>query len=434
MTEPENQTGKNMPYSPFFEDNSSRVESRRAIFSDQRRKARVRRKALVSLLILAFLALLISGTIVFLLERGAVGIPDVVGMSFSSAKRTLEELHLKVKASPGDEGSERTGRFYVVKQTPSPGRKVKRGALVILHLLNAVAENTKNRGPEKGKGNSSRRENPGVSKPRQYFDINKAVKHVTYLASTIGYREQGTPAEERAAEYIATELRNLGYTVEFQAPIPIPATGKVTRNVIAELKGTQRKERVIVVGAHIDSKGGPGANDNATGCAAVLELARVLKENMRHVPTIRFVFFGAEEFPSGVGGDNHHFGSRYYVKTLSDSERGKIAGMVSVDMVGAGANFYANSMGISKQILRDYFLEFGGKFGLVPRKDPGWSDHEPFEKARIPSVWIEFTGGNPYHSPEDNILSVNWSNVSKAGSLLQDFFEYYLTPERVDAL
>lgn len=432
MKDPENQTGKNMPYSPFFGDDSSQVESRRAIFSEQRHKARVRKKVLTFLFILALLTLITAGTIVFLLKQGAVEIPDVVGKSFSSAKRTLEELHLKVGTRLADEGSEQTTRSRVVNQTPGPGEKVKRGGLVILHLSGAVAENTKNNGPKRG--SSSKRKNLEVSNPRQYFDINKAIKHVTFLASTIGYREQGTPSEERAAEYIMAELRYLGYAVESQAPISIPVTGKVTRNVIAELKGTQRKERVIVVGAHMESKGGPGANDNATGCAVVLELARVLKENMRHVPTTRFVFFGAEEYPPGIGGDHHHFGSRYYVDNLSESEKARIAGMVSVDMVGTGANFYANSMGISKQVLRDYFLDFGRTLGLAPRKDPGWSDHEPFERAGIPSVWIEFTGGNPCHGPEDNILSVNWSNVNKAGSLLQDFFEYYLTPERVDAL
>lgn len=76
-----------------------------------------------------------------------------------------------------------------------------------------------------------------------------------------------------------------------------------------------------MLGGHLDSFGGPGANENATGCAVLLELARVLKNNNKTVPNVQFIFFGGEEIATGASADDHHWGSRYFVTTMSETDR-----------------------------------------------------------------------------------------------------------------
>ncbi|MFH1151421.1 MAG: M28 family metallopeptidase [Actinomycetota bacterium] len=267
----------------------------------------------------------------------------------------------------------------------------------------------------------------------QAFDTGRATATVDYLAGTLGYREQGTQAETAAAGYIVDRLREYGYQPYVQE-VPITVNGRVTRNVIAELPGTQRPSKDIVVGAHMDSRGGPGANDNATGVAVVLELARILKANARNVPAITFVFFGGEERTEGSGAGNNHWGSRHYVANLTADRKAACAGMVSVDMVGKGTQFLANSMGLSRGTLKDYMLELGAPMGMGYRRDGGLSDHMPFEKAGIPTVWLEYREPAEYHQPTDTPAAVDYGHVQQVGSLLQQFFEQHLTGERVDAL
>jgi hypothetical protein len=99
-----------------------------------------------------------------------------------------------------------------------------------------------------------------------------------------------------------------------------------SNNVVARLPGVT--ESTIVLGAHYDSVAeGPGANDNASGTATVLELARVLPA-MDLPFTIQIVLFGAEEI--GL------VGSRHYVGALGPQERERIAAMLNFDMVGVG--------------------------------------------------------------------------------------------------
>src|SRR3954468_4166342 len=119
--------------------------------------------------------------------------------------------------------------------------------------------------------------------------------HVEMLADTIGERNLWQyGALERAAQYISTELTSSGYTPRRQtfefAKLPLS-------NVEAVLEGTARPGEIVVVGAHYDSVAGcPGANDNATGVAAVLELAQRLSGEPQP-RTIHFVAFVNEEPP-----------------------------------------------------------------------------------------------------------------------------------------
>ncbi|MGP0594076.1 M28 family peptidase [Nitrospira sp. T9] len=97
-----------------------------------------------------------------------------------------------------------------------------------------------------------------------------------------------------AAEYIRAEFKAAGYDVLRQK---FDVSGKICENIEAEVRGTDRREDILVIGAHYDSvKGSPGANDNGTGISAMLALARQFAQSPVS-RTLRFVAFANEEPP-----------------------------------------------------------------------------------------------------------------------------------------
>lgn len=253
------------------------------------------------------------------------------------------------------------------------------------------------------------------------FDVDLARKHVEVLAGDIGVREAGTDGEREAAAYISAELEKLGYTpttVQFSLP-----NGRTSQNVIAELPGTG--SRRVILGGHYDTKKpSPGANDNGTGSAALLALAAELKDEPL-APTIVFVWFGDEEMIDS-NQDHHHYGSRAYVKGMTDAEKASTAAMLSVDMIGYGPEFRVRTMGKGPQTLQKDLLAFGSANGYSATymKDPskyGYSDHEPFELAGIPAAWIEWRDDPVYHTTKDVASHVEWDKVRQAGQLTLDY-------------
>ncbi len=98
-------------------------------------------------------------------------------------------------------------------------------------------------------------------------------QHVQQLAGQIGERNLWRPQQlEQAAAYIEEQFRAAGCLIQHQT---YAVQNQSVRNLIAEIPGRQRPEEIVVIGAHYDSViGTPGANDNASGVAALLELAR----------------------------------------------------------------------------------------------------------------------------------------------------------------
>ncbi|MET0982150.1 MAG: M28 family peptidase, partial [Telluria sp.] len=129
-------------------------------------------------------------------------------------------------------------------------------------------------------------------------------QHVRAVASE--EHNTGTPGPlEHAAVYIETELKRVGYQPSRQE---YTAGGQRVRNIEVAVSNTargKRPDRIFIVGAHYDSApGAPGANDNGSGTAAVLELARLLKTMQPRAGTeVRFVFFVNEEPPWFMGPD-----------------------------------------------------------------------------------------------------------------------------------
>jgi hypothetical protein len=154
-------------------------------------------------------------------------------------------------------------------------------------------------------------------------------KHIQSLAGDIGERNLWKyDALEKSARYIERAFGEAGYTPK---PQPFLVQGKAVRNIESETPGTSLRNEIVVVGAHYDSvQDCPGANDNGSGVAAMLEIARLLAN--RQLPrTVRYVAFVNEEEPFFL--NDHEMGSRVYARR-SHERNEKIAAMFTVETIG----------------------------------------------------------------------------------------------------
>jgi aminopeptidase S len=148
-------------------------------------------------------------------------------------------------------------------------------------------------------------------------------------------------------------------------------------NVIAELPGVHQQEAALMVGAHLDSvAGGPGINDNGSGVAAVLELAKQARRlGYQPQAPIRFAFWAAEE--AGL------FGSKEYVESLGEAADEEIVAVVNLDMLGSrnAETFVYEGDATIEEALTEAVRSEG--LDPVPINLEGQSDHAPFAEAGI---------------------------------------------------
>ncbi|MEU0158524.1 M28 family peptidase [Streptomyces sp. NPDC006261] len=182
---------------------------------------------------------------------------------------------------------------------------------------------------------------------------------------------------------------------------------RTTKNVIAETRGGDAAD-TVVLGAHLDSvKAGPGINDNGSGAAGLLDVAlKLAKKEKQPRNKVRFAWWSAAE--SGL------FGSAHYVEKLTPAERQEIRLYLNFEMIASpnyglfvfdgdnsdGLNFPAGPTG-SAQIERD-ITTFLGARGLPTAGTPfiGRSDYHPFVLAGIPSGGT-FTGAEALKTPAE---------------------------------
>jgi hypothetical protein len=249
-------------------------------------------------------------------------------------------------------------------------------------------------------------------------------RDVEALAGRIGPRSTRLPqALAAAADHLERELAGAGYAPRRQW---FEADGVRCCNLEAELAGRGRPEEIVIVGAHYDSvaDGGvpcPGANDNATGVAATLALARRFAAAPQP-RTLRFVLFTNEEPPHFQG---PAMGSLVYARRCR--ERGeRIVAMVSLETIGCyldapGSQQYPAPFGLaypsagnfiafvgnvgSRALVRRAIATFRGaarfpsEGGALPGWVPGvgWSDHWAFWQEGYPAIMVTDTA--PFRSP-----------------------------------
>lgn len=247
------------------------------------------------------------------------------------------------------------------------------------------------------------------------FVRHRAMDHVRKLAGDIGVRVRATRGERRGAAYIAGEFRDLGYRVNIQT---FEVDSATSRNVVAWWPGARRYP--IVLGAHMDSvPGSPGANDNASGVAVLLEVARLVRGTPQ-AGFLRFAAFGSEEYGSD---GRHHVGSAVFVDRLGPKGRRKLAGMVSVDMVADGRPLLVGSSGIGPRVMGRILFRRLERTPIAVEYHTlcDCSDHGPFEHAGIPGSFM-YSGPEPnYHDPSDTVANMDPADLERTGKAVRAF-------------
>jgi len=262
----------------------------------------------------------------------------------------------------------------------------------------------------------------------QEFSREKAMDHVKYLAETIGPRPMGSLQEKAALEYAAVMLNQYGCQVEWQPVMQSKSQNTDTANVIGRFPGNS--ERTIVIGAHIDSAGPeiPGANDDGSGVAVLLELARVLCQKT-HESTLVFVPFCGEE--SGLVG-SHHFAETYPLDN--------VALMLQLDMCSADGPLMIWTDIPEHQTPRwlvkasiDAFHELGYRnidypthFQSLNNSFGGaGSDHQPFMEKGIPAIAFVSDIRAPIHIRHDDVAHFKPEGLDRSGRLIMELVKRF---------
>jgi len=237
--------------------------------------------------------------------------------------------------------------------------------------------------------------------PAQMVLRDELKSHVAKLAGEIGERNVYLIRKlNAAADYIEATFTNAGHVVSRQSYV---ASGETCYNLEVEIRGTARPDEIVVIGAHYDSvSGSTGANDNGSGVAALLALAK-MPALQKPARTLRFVAFVNEE-PPFFWTTNQ--GSLVYARRCK--ERGeKIVAMLSLETIGfyrdergtqkypfplglfypSRGNFVAfvgntASAGLVRRCIKTFRARaaFPSEGGALPGSLPGvgWSDHWSF--------------------------------------------------------
>ncbi len=252
-----------------------------------------------------------------------------------------------------------------------------------------------------------------------------------------------------AARYIEDSLAEAGYEVERQA---FEVNGKTCVNLAAEITGRNRAGEIVVVGGHYDTVPGcPGANDNGTGVAATLVLARVMRD-LDPERTLRFVLFVNEEPPFF---QTPTMGSWVYARQCRQRQENIVA-MLSLETIGyyrqekgsqrypmAGISLFYPSTGNfisfvgnvgSRRLVRRVVgafrrhASFPSEGGALPGGIPGvgWSDHWAFWREGYPALMVTDTAPYRYphyHEPSDTPDKIDYDRTARVVAGLQDVLE-----------
>lgn len=194
------------------------------------------------------------------------------------------------------------------------------------------------------------------------------------------------------------------------------ATGRLTietrvetgesRNVVAEPPGGACR---LVIGGHYDSvPAGPGANDNASGTAVVIELARAMAAD-GSLDNTCFVLFGSEEI--GL------VGSAHYVASLSDAEAGAMEAMLNFDMLGVGNGWPFTGSRSVVEVASQRAEELSILHSTGGSDPGGGSDHASFIDAGIPAMLFNCFCDPNYHTADDRFEHIEKERLAQAGAL-----------------
>jgi Zn-dependent M28 family amino/carboxypeptidase len=247
--------------------------------------------------------------------------------------------------------------------------------------------------------------------------------HISFLtADSLGGRYPGTKANRQILDYIKGDFSSNGITIEiqfFQARLRRDSSRVKTSNVLGFIEGTDPnlKNEFVVLGAHYDHLGIKndsiyhGADDNASGTAALLEIGEKLAANRKQLKrSVLLIAFGAEE--QGL------LGSRYFTENPPFSLN-RIKLMINMDMLGrlnSKNHVYMGGAGTfpgGQKLMKNLSVEkasLGNNTNLNPvihAGSVGGSDHVSFYLKGISVLGIHTGGHDHYHKPSDTMDLLN---------------------------
>lgn len=272
--------------------------------------------------------------------------------------------------------------------------------------------------------------------PAEVVNQEKLKSHISYLASDkLGGRLAGSPNEKLAADYLSNQLKSVGlkpykgknyiqkfdYKLKLNPKDSLAITNIEAHNVIGYLDN--KASKTIVIGAHYDhlglnehnnstkpnSKGEihNGADDNASGVAGVLELARILSTNKENEKAnYIFALFSGEE--DGLQG------SKFMTETIKTLYP-NVTAMINMDMIGklnASKDLLVGGIGTSPDFKKIVELNKPAGFNVtLDESGVGPTDHTSFYLKDI-AVLNFFTGTHTdYHKPSDDEDKINYTGV-----------------------
>jgi hypothetical protein len=217
---------------------------------------------------------------------------------------------------------------------------------------------------------------------------------------------------------IANTLQGLGFTVELH---PFTYLGTTYYNVIGTKLGHTFPAKQYIIGAHYDTVNNPGADDDASGVAAILEIARIISQ-FDTAYTIKVCAWDREE--------QGKIGSTAYVNTHVGDQ---ILAMVQLDMIAHDVgsnreNVYGNTAALPlKQALQSAASIYGNGITIADAGNATFSDHAPFAAAGYQAVcFVEhlYTQFGCYHQPCDSVDTPNYIHYSFASNLARTVAGY----------
>ena len=265
-------------------------------------------------------------------------------------------------------------------------------------------------------------------------------KYVVHLATTIGERNLGTYDNlNKAADYIEAEFKSYGYKSARQT---FQVRGKDCFNIDVEIKGSKLPNEVVIIGAHYDSVvGTPGANDNGSGTAAMLLLAKHFAKSTPQ-RSLRFVAWTNEEPPYFQ--NRGQMGSWVYAEKCR-VEKQDIEAVLSLETMGYYTNakdsqkypspldllypstgnfvgFVSNvkSRGLQREVIKTFrkHAKIPSEGASLPDALPGvgWSDHWSFWQEGYAGLMVTDTAPfryPHYHKPTDTPEKINYPEMAK---------------------
>ncbi|HEC76678.1 MAG TPA: Zn-dependent exopeptidase M28 [Thermoplasmatales archaeon] len=238
-----------------------------------------------------------------------------------------------------------------------------------------------------------------------------------YLTTLVSFAPRYTGSQQlrEAEEWIFNELNSYGLNVSYYE---WKMGGFEDRDIVATLDGDD--DYIIIIGSHVDTvENSPGADDNGSGVAVILALAKIFSQ-YHFLHTIRFLFYTGEEVGT--------YGSYNYARYAYESGD-KIIASFNLDMVG-----YANTSKGGKYVrffetergkkITNFCMEIYEKYydlvGLNIERVPNYpgSDHQAYIDYGYDAVFIAHYDGYPYgHSPNDSIDKINFTYETKVARL-----------------